>query len=160
MKQLLTLFLGIILGISCWGKDLTSRLGVGYTNQFTTSLPAITARYYPNDQLGFSAALGVDTEKNASKFGFLAKLYRVIFQEENMNFFMGAGAGILSMENQGQNSSGFELGGFIGGEYFFTGLSSLGFSFEAGVGIVSISDGVRFRTTGQSPLNAGIIFYF
>lgn len=141
-------------------KDLTSRLGVGYSNQFTEDLPSIAARYYPNNRLGFSGAIGVDTKSGSSKFGFLAKLYRVIFEEDNMNFYMGAGAGLLTVETAGVNSSGFELSGLIGGEFFFSGLPSLGFSFEAGIGIVSISNGVRFRTSGQSPLNAGIVFYF
>ena len=32
------------------------------------------------------------------KIWFLAKLYRTIFEEDNMNFYMGAGAGLLTLE--------------------------------------------------------------
>lgn len=155
------LFFGLLLAMPVSAKDLTNRLGVGYSDQFSVEpLPSLAVRYYPSPQMGFSAALGIDTEKDASKFGFAARLYRIIFMEDNMNFYMGSGAGIVSREQGSDNDSGFELSGFAGGEFFFSGLDSLGFSFEAGIGITSISSQVRFRTIGQHPLKAGIIFYF
>jgi hypothetical protein len=149
-------------------KDLTNRLGVGYADQFGVEggLPSIAVRYYPNPDLGVSAQLGVDTEEDASKFGFLAKVYRIVFQEDNMNFYMGAGAGLISREEYNavsatsDNDSGFEVSGYVGGEFFFTGLDSLGFSFETGVGVTSISSEVRFRTIGDHPMRAGMTFYF
>ena len=59
---------------------------------------------------------------------------------------MGGGASLLSIEttvnNVTDNKSGFELIGFVGVEYFMPGLENVGFSFEAGVGIRSDSDGV------------------
>lgn len=150
--------------LPAFSKDLSHRLGVGYSDQFSESLPSLSVRYWPSEKLGVGAALGVDTEEGASAFGFLAKLYRVIFTEDNMNFYMGTGAGLISQEvTTGTNSdtnSGFELIGFCGGEFFMPGLDSLGFSFEAGVGVTSISSNVRFRTFGDSPFKAGMIFYF
>jgi hypothetical protein len=141
-------------------KDLSNRLGIGYKNQFSTDLPGLAIQYYPGSDLGFSATLGVDTEKDNSRFGCMVKLYRIIFQEENLNFYMGAGAGLLSQEHVGTNDSGFELMGFGGAEFFFAGLENLGFSFEMGTAITSISSGVRFRTFGDTPFRAGIMFYF
>ncbi len=162
MRALLILLLISLLSPFANAKDLTSRLGVGYSDQFgiTEGLTSLNVRYYPSADLGISAALGVDTEKNNSKFGFMAKVFRVVFKEDNMNFFMGAGAGIISREENGTNSSGFELDGFFGGEFFLAGLESLGFIFEAGIGVTSISSQVRFRTIGDSPLRAGMVFYF
>lgn len=143
-------------------KDLTNRLGIGYSNQFSTDLPSIAARYYPSQDIAISGALGLYTGTANSKFGFMAKVHRVVFPEDNMNFYMGAGAGLLSnkVTANNTNESGFELLGFAGAEFFFTGLDSLGFSFEAGVGIVSVSSGVTFRTIGDSPFKANVIFYF
>jgi len=143
-------------------KDLANRLGVGYADQVGVDggLPSIAVRYYPSTELGLMATLGVDTQKNASKFAFGAKVFRVIFQEDNLNFYMGAGAGLVSREKLGKNDSGFEVTGFGGAEFFFTGLDNLGFSFEMGVGVTSISSEVRFRTIGDSPLKAGVVFYF
>lgn len=165
------LLTGFLLGLSVVAfavpgisKDLSNRLGVGYSSQFATpdnsELPSITVQYYPRADLGFSAALGVDTNESNSKFGFMAKMYRIIFTEDNMNFYMGAGASLLSVENAGTTTSGFELNGFAGAEFFLTGLESIGFSFEMGVGIVSVSDQVRFRTIGDHPMRAGMVFYF
>lgn len=148
-------------------KDLTNRLGVGYADQFgvTNGLPSLAVRYFPNPDVGIAGQLGIDTQEDASKFGFLAKVYRIIFTEDNMNFYMGAGAGIVSEERSDDNGninneSGFELSGYVGGEWFFSGLDSLGFSFEAGIGVTSIDSEVRFRTIADSPVKAGITFYF
>ncbi len=141
-------------------KDLTSRLGIGFKNQSSVDLPGIAIQYWPGSELGVSATVGLDTQTNNSKFSAMAKVYRVIFPEDNLNFYMGAGAGMLSVETVGKNESGFELLGFAGVEFFFPGLDSVGWSFEAGTAITSISSGTRFRTFGDSPLRAGAIFYF
>jgi len=155
------LLLSVLSFETARAKDLTNRLGVGYSDQFSVALPSLSARYYPNPQLGVTAALGVDTQKDASRFGLMVRLFKMIFLEDNMNFYMGTGAGLISIEqNAGTNQSGFELTGFVGSEFFFPGLESLGFSFEAGIGVTSISSEVRFRTIGDSPLKAGVIFYF
>lgn len=165
MKRILFLlvFSASLLGAtSASAMDLANRLGVGYSNQFDNDvdLPAITARYYPNARTGFSLAVGVNTKDQYSRFGVLGKLYRIVFAENNMNFYVGGGAGMLSVETAGNNNSGFLLMGFLGGEFFFAGLENLGFTFEAGVGIRSDSDGTLFRTIGDHPLRGGIIFYF
>ncbi len=143
-------------------KDLTSRMGVGYADQFglTQSLPSLALRYYPNAEYGLQAALGVDTEDDNSRFGFMAKILKIVFKEDNLNFYTGAGAGLVSQEIAGDNDSGFDLSGFMGAEFFFAGLENLSMSFEAGVGVTSISDEIRFRTIGDHPLRAGIFFYF
>ena len=150
-----------LCGQSVLAKNLAHRLGVGFKDQFgVTNMPAIAAQYYPYDDLGFSASLAVNTETNNSGFGLMIKLYKLIFMEEHLNFYMGSGVGLLSKETSGVSSSGFELSGYVGGEFFLMGLDSLGFSFETGVGVTSISNGTKFRTIGDSPVRAGITFYF
>ncbi len=163
MKRILFLLIfsaTLFIGPSAFAVDLANRLGVGYSDQLSEELPALTVQYYPNSRTGFSLAVGVNTKNDNSAFGALAKLYRIVFTEDNMNFYIGGGAGMLSIETAGQNNSGFELMGFLGGEFFFSGLENLGFTFEAGVGIRSDSDGTLFRTIGHHPLKGGIIFYF
>jgi hypothetical protein len=148
------------VGTQAYAKDMSNRLGVGYKNQSSVDLPSIAVQYYPGADLGLSAALGVDTKSQNSRFGFMVKLNRIIFQEDNLNFYMGAGAGLLSQETAGSNESGFELMGLGGAEFFLPGLENLGFCFEAGTAITSVSSGVRFRTFGDSPIRAGMMFYF
>jgi hypothetical protein len=154
--------LALFLAASAQAKDLSSRLGIGYTNNFglDESLPSLAVRYYPNSDYGLMGNLGIDTTKNNSRFGFSAKIVKIIFREDNLNFYTGAGAGVVSEETNGTNNSGFEIDGVFGAEFFLPGLENLGFSFEGGVGVTSISSETRFRTIGDSPLRAGIIFYF
>lgn len=143
-------------------KDLGHRLGVGYTNQFglDQDLPSVAMRYFPNQDYGVAGAIGVDTTKNNSRFGFQGKILKMIFREENLNFYTGASAGVVSREKDSKTDSGFDLTGFVGTEFFFAGLENLGFCMEAGVGVTSVSSEVRFRTIGDHPLRAGIFFYF
>jgi hypothetical protein len=159
-SALLIVLLSAVLPFQASAKDLSHRLGVGYKNQFSNEVPAVALQYYPGADLGLSVAIGVDTVKENSRFGAMAKLYRIIFQEDNVNFYMGAGAGLVTTEVNAKSESGFELLGYVGAEFFLPGLENLGFSFEAGPAITSVSSGVRFRTYGDSPLRAGIIFYF
>jgi hypothetical protein len=163
-RLFITLFLATCISTPALAKELANRLGVGYSNQFSEDLPSIALRYFPDAKLGVGAALGIDTKEDKAKFGFMVKLYKVIFTEDNMNFYMGSGAGLISIEETvngvSDSDSGFELTGFCGGEFFFSGLENLGFSFEAGVGVTSISSQVRFRTIGEHPIKAGMTFYF
>jgi hypothetical protein len=145
------------------GKELASRLGVGYRNNLHFELPSVAAFYYPNSDYGIIGAIGIDTEKDAAKTGFQVGIRRIIFKEENMNFFMGANAALLNREvienGATTTKSGFELQGVVGGEFFLSGLDSLGFNFEVGVGMSSV-DKTRFRTIGADPFRGGLVFYF
>jgi hypothetical protein len=153
--------LTLTLSIPAHAVDLTHRLGVGYADQFSDwSLPSIAVRYYTQSDLGFGANLGVRTRDNSSFFGLGVKMMKVIFPEDKMNFYMGAGAALLSSKVATVNDSGFELTAFAGGEFFLPDLPSLGLSFETGVGITSLSNGVSFRTIGDHLFKAGMVFYF
>ncbi len=141
-------------------KDLTSRLGVGYRNLLVTmSLPSVAAFYYPSSDIGVVGSLGVDTEDNNSKFAFAGAVRRIIFKEDHMNFFGGGQVAMVNQEINNTKDSGFELAATVGGEFFLQGLDSLGFNFESGMGITTVKK-TRFRTLGESFLNAGIAFYF
>lgn len=141
-------------------KDLTNRLGVGYRDAYVTfSLPSIGVFYYPSPDTGIVGSLGVDTEQNNSKFALAGGVRRILFKEDNMNFFMGGQIAMINNEVATQKDSGFEIAATTGGEFFLTGLESLGFNFETGLGITNVKK-TRFRTLGTSFLNAGIAFYF
>lgn len=104
------------------------------------------------------------TSNGNSNFGLGAKVYKTIFTETSLNFFMGAGVSLISQGPAsgatGSTNSGFDINAFGGVEFFIPGLENLGFNFIFGAGVTSVSAGVRFRTLGESPLNAGMFFYF
>ena len=123
-------------------------------------MPSISVRYYPNQQYGIQGSVGVDTEQGRTALEFRRKFIKIVFREDNMNFYVAAGGGLVSRAVNGSTSSGIDAAGVFGGEFFLPGLESLGFSFEAGVGVTSVSSNMRFRTIGDSPLHAGMFFYF
>lgn len=151
---------------SALAVDLTNRLGIGYSQQMGAvhDLPMITAHYYPNTRFAISGAIGIDTKENDSRFGALVKVRRMIFMENQMNFYMGASTGFSNHEELVgavyEDKSNFEFNAIIGGEFFLTGLDSLAFTFETGMGIITGDGGSRFRTIGDGMMNAGVIFYF
>lgn len=141
-------------------KELTNRLGIGIKNSSSMDVGELAAAYYPNPDIGITGGIGIDTQKNASRFAFNAGIRRIVFKEEHMNFYMGGALGLINYEQiDGDKKSGFELNALFGAEFFFTGLDSLAFTFEGGAGVVSTDD-VRFRTIADSPFRAGILFYF
>jgi hypothetical protein len=141
-------------------KVMDARLGVGFRDTFAIrDLPALAMNYYPNSGMGITGALGIDTEENNSKFALQVGLRKRIFEEDQLNFFMGGNFSLLTQEVATVKRSGYELSAVVATEFFLTGLENLGFNLEAGIGVSNL-DKVRFRTLGHSFLDAGIIFYF
>lgn len=160
MQRKILLLLGILLlAQGSFAKELTNRLGVGFRNAYSLELPSIAAFYYPTSDIGVLGAIGIDTKDQNSSSVFSVGLRRIVFKEENMNFFMGGALSFLSQETAGQSDSGFEISGLVGGEFFLPGLDSLGLNFETGVGITNVKK-VRFRTVGDHVFRAGMVFYF
>ncbi len=141
-------------------KDLTQRLGVGFKNNTSQSLPSLGLVYYAAKDYAFTAGAGINTEKNNSAFQINGGVRKVIYTENNLNFYTGAQLGIASYESivDGRNS-GIEILAVGGTEFFFTGLENLAFTVEAGFAVSSVKD-TRFRTIGDDPFRAGVIFYF
>ncbi len=150
----------VLLGSSmAQSKELTNRLGIGFKNNTSMDLPALAAVYHASPDFAWTGGLGIDTQKDASKFTFNAGLRRHIFREDNLNFYFGGLLGLVNYETAGEKQSGFELNAVFGAEFFFSGLDSLAFTFEGGLGVASLKQ-VRFRTLGDPPFRAGMIFYF
>ncbi len=159
MKLILPILL-LIFSSFAQAKDLTNRLGVGYRDSYVSfDLPSIAAFYYPSPDVGVVGSLGVDTQENNSKFALSVGMRRIIFKEDNMNFFMGGQVAMINNEVSSTKDNGFEIAATVGGEFFLSGLDSLGFNFETGVGITNVKK-TRFRTVGSSFVGGGIVFYF
>lgn len=161
-RMLLAAFFALLgFSVSAEAKELTNRLGVGIKQSSATNfdLPQLAASYYFMPEMVLAGGLGIDTEEDNSRFAFDVSVRRIVFKEDNMNFYLGGNVGVINEERAGDKESGFSLSALFGGEFFFTGLDSLAFTFEGGVGIVSLEN-VRFRTIADHPFKAGIIFYF
>lgn len=164
MRQRLISVTVLVLALSVFSsaqaKELSNRLGVGYRASYVTfTLPSVAAVYYPSSNFGVLGAIGIDTEDNNSKFALMGGVRRILFKEDNLNFFMGGNIAIINNEVNGERDSGFELSALYGAEFFLPGLESLGFDIESGAGVTNVGK-TRFRTMGDSFVSVGIIFYF
>lgn len=144
---------------TAYSKNLSSRLGVGFIDQFSNStplkqVPAISAKYGLTKEINILGAFGLNTlDPTALTLG--AKVFKNIFYETNINFYGAAGIGYLK-----RDESGVEFLGLLGAEFFIPGLESLGFSFEAGASLSNATGSFALKTVGFSFLNAGTHFYF
>lgn len=148
-----------LVSSSASAKELINRLGIGVKNDSSINIPSLAVSYFPTSDIGLTGGLGIDTAKDNSSFSLNGGVRRIVFTEDNMNFFMGGELGLINKEVAAVKESGFYLSGLFGVEFFFAGLENLGFSFQGGVGVVSLHD-VRFRTIGDTPMQAAVIFYF
>ena len=141
-------------------KDLTHRLGVGFKNNTSVSVPSIAAVYYADKDLAYTGSVGIDTMKNNSAAQISAGLRSMVFYENNLNCYWSGQVGIINTDDvvNGKNS-GVELLALGGVEFFFAGLENLSFTAEAGIGVSSLNS-TRTYTTALDPIRAGIIFYF
>src|SRR3989344_7324043 len=76
-------------------KNLRGRLGVGFTNQVATTadstIPALSAKYYMSRLTAVSLATGFDTRSANSTLGLGLKIYKNVFLESNLVFYLGGG---------------------------------------------------------------------
>lgn len=161
MKKLAVMIFAALLGsVGVHAKEMNHRLGVGPKAPFSNGVKSMALHYFPNQDYALTGALGIDTQQDQSLFGVQAGIRRILFEEKNMNFFVGGSLGVISQETSGTNQSGFELLALAGGEFFFEGLENLGFNFDFGLGVSSLKNSNRFFTIANSPVTAGLIFYF
>jgi len=139
-------------------KNLRGRLGLGFTNQIAVAadrtVPALSTKYYMDKSTAVGIGVGFDTRSSDSQMAVGLKGYKNIFNESNLIFYMGLGFAYVN--NKGSKLQG---SGFIGSEFFFDKIPSLGLSFEAGVRGDNTSGSFALRTTGDSFLTAGMHFY-
>ena len=108
------------------------------------------------------ALLGFKSDEDQTLYGAGLKLYRIIFDEPQLNFYL---AGLVASENfvnsKNKVQSGFQVDGTLGSEFHFSGLESLGFSLEFGLSVRNADDkgGTSFQTLGDNFLKAAVHFY-
>ena len=161
-------------------KDLTGRVGVGYTTTLPGggggSLSAVSARYWVNEQVGLEANFGLlqlspKGGKSSNNYGFgLGGMYSFI-DEPNLHVYgdaglsfgsvgvtVPAGAGGGTTTDQ-KTAIGVTAG--MGVEFFIVGLPNLGFATQVGLSYVSVTDqGSSIALGGADYASLGIRYYF
>lgn len=150
----------LLSGSFVWSKPMAQRLGVGIKDNTIFSLPSLAAIYHMNQDFAITGGFGLDTQKNLSRSQVNVGIRHVIFHENNLHFYAGGQAALVSEElSSTEKLSGMDFNIVLGTEFFFAGLENIGFSFEGGVGLSTYSE-TRVRTIADHPLKAGLYFYF
>jgi hypothetical protein len=155
-------FFFLILPTICWGADLRGRMGLGMSNQLANDVPAISLKVQQSKTFAMGAVLGFKSDQDNTLYGAGIKLYRIIFDEPQLNFYLG---GLLATENyltgDSKVESGYQVDGTMGTEFHFAGLESLGFSLEFGLSVRKAEEdsGSTFQTLGDNFLKAAVHFY-
>lgn len=165
MKQIIFLFLVFSLSVPAFSADLRGRMGVGATNQLANGLPALSLKVQQSKTFAMGAILGFNSDEDDTLYGAGLKLYRIIFDEPQLNFYM---AGLFATQNflddQDKAKTGFQIDATLGTEFHFSGLESIGFSFEFGLSARDVNpdkpdSGMSFQTLGDQFVKAGVHFY-
>lgn len=143
--------------------DLRGRMGVGLSNQLANGLPAISLKVQQSKTFALGGLLGFKSDENNTLFGAGVKLYRIIFDEPQLNFYL---AGLFATQNYldvpaDKVKSGYQMDGTLGSEFHFAGLESIGFSFEFGISArnADAESGSSIQTLGDQFIKSAVHFY-
>lgn len=159
MKSKILLLVTLLSTSSVWAINKTGRLGLGMTDQLVNDIPALSMKIQQNRYYALGALLGFRSSEDATTYGAGLKVYRVIFEEELLNFYMAGTFASLTYEEEEKAKSGYQFDGTLGTEFHIQGIESIGFSFEFGVSMNRGPEGRRFETLGNNFLKAAVHFY-
>ena len=159
MKSKIILVALLLATLPAWGMNKSGRLGVGLTNQLINDLPALSLKIQQNRYFALGGMLGFRSNEDTTLYGAGLKIYRIIFEEPLLNFYMAGTLASLSYEENEKARSGYQLDGTMGTEFHLEGIESIGFSFEFGVSYNKGPRGQTFETLGDHFLKAAVHFY-
>jgi hypothetical protein len=161
MKQII-FFVLFFLTTQTFAADLRGRMGVGASNQLANGLPALSLKIQQSKTFALGGILGFKSNEDNTLYGVGLKFYRIIFDEPQLNFYM---AGLLASESylddEDKVKSGYQIDGTLGTEFHFSGLESIGFSFEFGITARNAQEegGTSLETLGDQFVKAAVHFY-
>ena len=161
MKRNLWIILIIFAASSqLWARPMVGRLGVGTHNQFQAGLAALSLKFQKSPTLAFGASLGARIQDENTRMAGAFKVYRIIFDEPQLNFYVAAMFAVGSKSVGGESGTILQGDGTFGCEFHFAGLSSVGLSFEFGFSASKEGDSkLLMRLFGDNIITAGIHFY-
>jgi hypothetical protein len=158
MSKILVCLLLLATG-NAWALNKAGRMGVGLSNQLVNDLPALSIKIQQNRHYALGGILGFRSNEDTTTYGAGLRMYRNIFEEELLTFYMAGSAISLSYEENAKSKSGYQFDGTLGTEFHFEGIESIGFSFEFGLSYNQGPNGRSFETLGNNFLKAAVHFY-
>jgi hypothetical protein len=162
MKQFFLLSL-LLISTNLFAADLRGRMGVGASNQLANDIPALSLKIQQDRTFALGGVLGFKSDQDNTLYGAGLKFYRIIFDEPQLNFYISGLFASLSYldEEKDKVKSGYQFDGTMGSEFHFSGLESIGLSFEFGISArnADAKDGATIQTLGDQFLKAAVHFY-
>lgn len=157
----LLVFFFLTLSLNAHGQDRRGRLGVGLSNQLARTLdaPAISMKFQQSRAMSLGGMFAMDNDDQGG-YGAGVKLYRHLFEEPQLHFYAAAMAAYVQKKQLFGESdlNGFQVDLTLGSEFSFTGLQSLGFSFEFGLSMNKLDD-FTVQIVGDHIVHAAVHFY-
>ncbi|EQC48989.1 hypothetical protein M899_2091 [Bacteriovorax sp. BSW11_IV] len=158
-KIMMKLF--IALSITCtsaFATERIGRLGVGVSNQLKNDLTSLSFKIQKSRSFAFGGLLNIDTSDTGG-WGAGLKFYKNVFEEPQANFYFSFLGALTNRKlSNGNEESGFQIDLTGGSEFSFTGLQSIGVSFETGISFNKM-DEFAVQTTGSAFIFGSIHFY-
>ncbi|MBG09016.1 MAG: hypothetical protein CME68_09680 [Halobacteriovoraceae bacterium] len=158
LSYLIPLLLIIAFQTKSYASHQRGRLGLGFTNQLITNIPAISFKLQKSPTLALGGLVALSTNETSGGHGAGIKVYRLIFEEPQLNFYGSLLAGLLGQKSGTTSKSGFQFDFNLGSEFHLKGIESIGFSFEFGVSLNKL-DNFAIEIRGNHILTAGVHFY-
>ena len=159
IKVILLSFIALLFFISnANAVDRRGRLGVGFSNQLKSDIPAVSFKLQRSQAFALGGQIGYNNDEADGGHGAALKLYRNIFQEPQLVFYGSVLGGIIEKKTNSVAESGFQFDFALGSEFSFTGLNSIGFSFEFGISMNKLDDFI-IETIGNNFVVSQVHFY-
>lgn len=149
----------MLLANASHATSLMGRLGIGTTNQVVTGISAISIKLQRNRSMALGGLFGINNSDNASNYAVGAKLYRLIYDEPQLNFYSALSAIMFTYQDAGDTVSGNQIDAGLGAEFSFQGLESIGFSFEFGFSMNKYNGAQNIQSYGHHIITSAVHFY-
>jgi hypothetical protein len=146
---------------SSHAMSLLGRLGIGMSKQLVTGMETLSFKIQRNRALAVGGLFGLQSNTESTNYAIGGKLYRLIYDEPQLNFYSAATGAFFSYQNSssGETENGYQIEASFGTEFSFQGLESIGFSFEFGAGYTKYDGQSTFRTLGHNVVSSAVHFY-
>lgn len=153
------LLLLILSSTTLHAVDYVGHLGLGVTQSIKSDVPTISLKLQKSPAWAFSALFGFKNSDSSSGMNLGFKFQRNIFEEPQLNFYVGGAAILINNKINKVKKNGFQIDALGGTEFHFTGLKSLAFHVEFGLTMSRIASEFAMGTSGTGLIKAGFHFY-
>ncbi len=150
----------LIFSLPALSVNKLGRLGLGITNHLENDLQAFSMKIQKSRTMAIGGHLGIQADSSNSLYAVGGKLYRMIYEEPQLEFYTALEASLFTyISLDDETTQGYHLQGLFGSEFHLQGVESIGFSFEFGLGLSRAGDDVVLKTLGHNIIQSAVHFY-